>query len=354
MVLISLIFFTQLSWSKNLERFLTKYTTSNLRYISNNGRTVYIQKKPGVLSVINGYNSVDFLQEKEKSDFLVYTSTFKNKVAIESIPNVHTEFNLLKDHNIYVSNFGSSSVKMIGTGREARLHFNDEWISYFKSYDKKLILQNIITDKKFEFTLLNKMNPFFVPESTLLSSSNFLYTDINENGIAILVSHNLSSNVKTILFQSIQPGTRIELCNSKEFLAFGEFPYDGQERTSKIMMIKLGPEVNLAGYETIYSSTTHDTGNMTCTKDAVYFIKAVKGNEKLKIKSSDIFKINIVDQKEEQITNTGNINQIIEMDEKILVPFRGELLIAHGENNLVKDELKISTPEKNLESSNDE
>jgi len=354
MVLISLILFANLGWSQNLEKFLTKYTANNLRYISNNGKTVYVQKKPGVLSVINGYNSNDFLVEKEKSDFLVFTSHFKNRVAIESIPNVHTEFNPLKDHIIYASNFGSSSVKLIGSGREARLHLNDEWISYYNSYEKKLILKNIITDKEFQFSLSNKMNPFFVPENSLITSSHFLYTDINENGIAVLVSQNLSSNIKTILYQSIQPGTRLELCSNKDYLAFGEFPYDGLDRSSKIMMIKITSETNLAGYETIYNSTSHDLGNIACTKDSIYFIKATKENEKLKIKSTDIFKINITNQNVEQISNIGNINQIIEMDEKILVPFRGDFLIAHGQNNLVKDELKKSTPENSEESSSDE
>ncbi len=340
MALISLIFFCFLSQAKELNRFLTKYPADTLRYINEDGRTVYIQNRPGVLTVINGFNSFDIITESSNTDFLVNISSHKSKILIEGISNSHTEYNLLKNHQIFVAGLGKTSAKKIAEGRNARLHVSDEWVTYFDSYKKLIYVLNLVTDKKISINISNKNNPFFIPEVYMVNSSNILFTDIDENGISFLNSFNQNTKINTVLYKSTQSGTKLEICGNSDYISFGEFPFEGVTRQSKIMYLPLGAQTNLAGYETIYTSSDHDIGNMICKKESLFFIKSTQENEKTKVKTTDVFKLNLKDQKTTQITFNGGITQIIELDEKIIIPLRGELYLALGENNLVQDSLK--------------
>jgi hypothetical protein len=333
-------------FSKGLNSFLTKYPTEVLRYISQDGRVVYTQKSQGVLSVINGYNSMDFINENSKNDFLVHASSEKIQILIESIPNPNDEYNLLKKHIIYASKYGSNSFKKIGEGRNSKLHILDEWASYFDPYSKKIHIVNLYTEKQIEILLSKKNNPYFFPEVHMVNSSNILYTDVDEIGYAHLVSYNQSSKVRSILYKASQVGTKLEICGTDDYVAFGEFPYEGITRSSQIMHLPLKKETNLSGYETIYSSIDHDIGNMICLKEDIFFIKTVKEDSKIKTKETDVARLSLKDQKTTQITKEGNIGQMIEMDGKVLVPLRGELFLITGENNLKKDTLSPETSEE--------
>jgi hypothetical protein len=340
MGLISFLFLIQFTLASELPRFLTKYPIDTLKFISKDGRTVYTQKKSGVLSLINGFNSIDFLSEPSQTDFIVMGSDARIRLAIEAIPNAQTEFNLLKNHQLYITNWGNPSFKKIGTGKDVRLHLKDEWITFYDGYKKIIHIQNLITDKKFQIQLALKSNPFFTPDVIMLASDNVTYTEINENGFAALISYNLSTKISSIIYKANQTGTRLELCRSESYLGIGEFPYEGLKRGSKIMHLPIGNQTNLAGYTTIYSSVDHDIGNLICRPEHIYFIKTVKEDEKFRTKTTDVFQLDTKSQKLVVKTTTGNITQMINMDGRILIPFRGDFFIIEGENNLSRDNLK--------------
>lgn len=344
----SLLFlFVSLAWSQEPPRFLTKHTPESLRYVSMDGRVTYVQKKPGVLGFVGSFKSVDFLSDSSGSDILVVASPDRIRLAIEVVPNAHTEYNMFKNHKLFVVNYGNTQAKEVGKGRAARLHLKDEWLTSYDAYERVLNVQNLPTGKTYQIRLSNKSNPFFVPEAVMVAQDNVTYTDINENGYAALISYNLATKASSVIYRASQTGTKLELCRNQSYLAIGEFPYEGLTRGSKIMHIKIGSSTNLAGYSTIYNSVDPDVGNMVCLADTIYFVKTFGVNKNLTTRTTDAVRLDIKSQKIEQRTTMGNVSQLVEMDERVLVPFRGEFLVVEGNNNLGIDTLK-ATPKEEL------
>jgi hypothetical protein len=169
------------------------------------------------------------------------------------------------------------------------------------------------------------------------------HTDINEKGFVGLVQFNLITQKSLILYKASQSGTRIELCQQKDYLAFGEFPYDDLNRSSKILQIKLSASTNLAGFTTLYSSTDSDLGHMVCLEKHIYFIKTLTQLKKLNYKQTEAVKLDFKTTQIETISDLGSVNQIISMDGRVLIPYRGEFFVVEGGANLTDDRLKAPT-----------
>jgi hypothetical protein len=328
-----------------LPKLLTKHPTESLRYISYDGRYAYIQKKPGILSLVTSFRSTDFMTEENGNDFLIKSSPAKIRLVIESIPNPHTEMSMTKNHRIFVVDYGNTSSRYIGLGRNAKLHLGDEWISYYDMSEKTIRIQNLITQKKFEVKLSQKPHPFFIPDIEMLSSSSLLYTEINESGYSALIGYDLQSQKSTIAFKSAQSATRLELCRGENYLAVGEFPFDGVTRGSKIQVLSIRDFTNLTSFTSIYDSVEEDVGNILCTKGDIYFIKTMNQDQRLGTKVTEAVKIDLKSKSVKQLSSLKTTAQLIEMDGRILIPFRGDLYVIEGTSSLDVDVLK-SIPTK--------
>ncbi len=326
--------------AQELPKFLTKHAIESLRFITLDGKYAYVQKRPGVLGVVSSFRSVDFISESSQSDFLVKGSRFKQRLIIETIPFVHQEYNLLKDNKISVVDWGNSQVKDIGTGLNAKLHVQDEWISYFQAHQGILVLQNILTQKKFEIKLSAKDNPFFRPEVEMVSSDTILYTDINSTGYSALIRYQLATQKSTVIQRSPQTATHIELCQGQGYIGVGEFPYADAMRSSKISQIKLNGSSNLSGMNSLYNSTDQDIGNMVCMSDSIYFIKTMSHNKRLGLKQTEAVRLDLKTLQVEAKTKMNVVSQIIEMDGRVLIPHRGDYFVLEGTANLSDDKLK--------------
>jgi hypothetical protein len=349
MLWIKIFLLSFFAFSAELPRFYTKHSPETLRYISMDGRYAYVQKKAGVLGFVSSFRSVDFLSEKSENDFLVKASRAKARLVIESIPNVHNEMSLIKNHKLYVVDYGNTQVREVGFGRGAKLHLKDEWVSYYDAFGRMLHIQNLVTQKKYEIRLSPKKNPFFVPEVEMISARQVIYTDINENGFAAMISFDLETKSSTIFYKSSQNATRIELCQNEGYMGIGEFPYEGVSRGSKIQIIKLTESINLAGYTTLYNSVEQDLGNMICFKDSIYFIKTLALDKGLNHRITEAVKLDLKTQKIQARSELKTVSQLIEMDSRILIPFRGEFYVLEGESNIGVDTLKTAPTKEELE-----
>lgn len=343
MVWISFILLSFNLFAKELPKFLTKHSLDSIRYITLDGRYAYLQKKQGVLGLVSSFRSVDFISENSQSDFLVKDSRFKRRLIIEMIPEYQKEFNVFKNHKISVVDWGKTQVREIGFGRGARLHMDDEWITYYDTLEKIITIQNILTQKKYQIKLPPKTSPYFIPEVEMVSADTVVYTDANEKGFAAMIQYNLVTQKSTILYKSTQNGTRIELCQAKGYLGIGEFPYDDIARNSKILQIQLSGSTNLAGYSTIYNSTDTDLGNMICSENSIYFIKTLTHLKKINHKTTEAVKLDLKTTKVQTITDMGAVTQLIAMDGRILIPFRGDFHVVEGTANLTEDKLQSPT-----------
>lgn len=345
MLWISFILLSFSLFAKDLPRFLTKHPIESIRFITLDGRFAYVQKRPGVLGLINSFRSVDFISETSKSDFLVKDSRFKRRLIIETIPDAQ-EYNLIKNHKIGVVELGKTLITEIGFGKGSRLHLDDEWITFYDGMEKQITIQNILTQKKYFIKLPAKTSPFFMPEVEMVSSDTVVYTDVNDRGFVALISYNLVTQKSTIIYKSSQSGTRIELCQAKGYMGIGEFPYDDIARGSKILLISGS---NLAGYTTAYSSTDADLGNMICVEGAIYFVKTLTHQKKINFKVTEAVRLDLKTTKVQTITEMGAVTQIISMDGRILIPFRGDFHVLEGSHNLSDDKLKSpSSPQEEL------
>ncbi len=340
MVWISLILFSLTIFAKELPRFLTKHPTESIRFITLDGRYAYLQKRQGVLGLVSSFRSVDFISDNSQSDFIVKDSRFKQRLVIEVIPFHQKEFNLIKNHKILVVDWGKTQTREIGLGRDAKLHLDDEWISYYDPIAKIISLQNILTQKIFQIKLSPKISPYFFPEVEMVSADTLIYTDVNEKGYVALIQYNLVTQKSIILYKSSQNGTRLELCQAKGYLAIGEFPYDDIARTSKILQIKLTESTNLAGFSTIYSSTDSDLGNMLCQENSIYFIKTMVHLKRINSKQTEAVKLDLKTTQVQTVTDLESVTQLISMDGRILIPFRGDFHVLEGNANLTDDKLK--------------
>jgi hypothetical protein len=339
------ILFTTSVMAADLPRFLTKHSPDTLRYISMDGRYAYVQKKPGVLGMVSSFRSTDFLSESNTNDFSVKSSRFKARLAIESIPNAFDEMSLIKNHKIYVVDYGNTQTREIGVGRGAKLHLRDEWMTFYDMFEKKIMIVNLVTQKKFEIKLSKKANPFFIPDVEMVSSRGVVYSDINEQGYSAMVSYDLQTLTSNVIYKSSQTATRIELCQHQGYLAVGEFPYDGVDRGSKISMIPLTDVTNLAGLQSIYTSIEQDIGNMVCLPNWIYFVKTMNQDKQLNYRVTEAVKLELKTQNIEAKTSLKAVSQLLEMDGRVLIPFRGEFHVLEGQANIGEDSLK-SVPTK--------
>jgi hypothetical protein len=346
---ISLFFVFISLHAAELPRFLTKHSTDTLRYISMDGRQAYVQKKAGVLGLVSSFRSTDFLTDSNSNYFAVKASRFKNRIAIESVPNAYDEMSLIKNHKVFVADFGNTVTREIGTGRGAKLHLRDEWITYYDMYEKKIMIVNLVTQKKFEIKLSKKANPFFIPEVEMISSRGVVYSDINEQGYSAMVSFDLETLKSNIVYKSSQTATRIELCQHEGYLGIGEFPYDGVDRGSKISYVPISSVTNLSGMMSLYTSIEQDVGNMVCLPNWIYFVKTMNQDKQLNYKVTEAVKLEIKTQNIEAKTALKAVSQLIEMDGRVLVPFRGEFFVLEGSSNLGEDVLKNAPTKEELQ-----
>ena len=346
MVWISLLIVTFNVFAKDLPKFLTKHAADSIRFITLDGSYAYLQKRQGVLGLVSSFRTSDFISDKSMSDFLVKDSRFKQRLSIEIIPNAHQEMNLIKNHQIMVADWGKTQTRDIGLGRASRLHLNDEWISFYDPIEKIITIQNVLTQKKFQIKLSSKTSPFFFPEVEMITDQVIVYTDVNEKGYIGLVQYNLLTQKSIILYKASQNGTRLELCQHKGYVAVGEFPYDDIDRSSKIMQINVNATTNLAGFTTLYSSSDSDLGNMVCLENAIYFIKTMTHVKKLNAKQTEAVRLDLKTTQLQTMTEMSNVNQIISMDGRVLIPYRGEFYVLEGSANLTDDKLKAPVSPK--------
>lgn len=334
--------------SQGPEKLLTKHAVDAIRYIDGEGRVAYVRKRPGVLGIVSSFRSEEFVTDTPQSDFLVIATSLKRKVIVEIIKNQHTAFNIMRSNKLMVFNWGETKGKDIGTGMASRLHMADEWVSYYQPEKQSFIVKNLVTEKEYEIRLSVKANQFFIPEIAMIASDLIVYTDINDQGLSAVISYNLLTKKSQILHKASQVGTRTEICQADNYLAVGEFPYEGVNRGSKILQIPVLSTFNLGGFTTAYESSEQDLGNMVCTGDGIYFIKTVNQNSLLGLKTTDAVKLNIRNSQITQKSNLGTVTQLINMDGRVLLPHRGSFYVLEGEYNLSSETLKTPGPKEEL------
>jgi hypothetical protein len=324
-------------------KLLTKHSMDAIRFISHDGRLAYVKKRPGVLGLVSYFRSVDFVSDAAHAEFSVTTSADRRRVVVEVIPNFHTQFNPYKLHKLLVSGWGDPVVKEVGQGIAPTLHLGDEWLSFYDPLRQSIVVQNLVTEKKYDIRLSPKPGAFFVPQVRMINPETVVFTDINETGVAGVIAHNLLTAKRTVMLKSTQSGTKVELCQGENYLAIGEFPFEGVTRGSRVLHLKLGSS-NLAGHTTLYESSAQDLGNMVCLSDSIFFVKTMSQHRRTGVRTTEAVKLDIRTTRLKVLTSLSVVNQLLNIDGRILAPVRGEFYVLEGDHDLSSDTLRGGTP----------
>lgn len=323
-----------------LPEISTKQAINNLRFISKDGKFTYYQRRSGSLLLSTNYDVDEVLKGPVGTQYTVTSSKARKYTLIEQSVNFHTYLSVRKLNKIYYSRFGEKTKQYIGEGLDAKLHRNDNWISYYNPYVNKLSFNNLVNPSaNFHVILRNKKNPYFIPQRRFITKSNVLYTDLNKEGTPGLIVFNRQNSKSKLLQKSENQFMRYELCTNDQSIYIGTFGSDRKNPYSSIAVYSK-KDFNLGKGKIFYDNNKNDIGQLLCNHDDanIYFIKDM--SKEYGSTSYEVARLNIETKKIKILSSLKWVNSIVNMDGRLLLPFRGTYYVLSGENNAAtKDNL---------------
>lgn len=336
-----IIAFVSTVQSAELPQIQTKQALDNIRFISKDGKYTYYQQRSGDLHMSTNYNNSVVMKNDKGTYYTLSSSESRRKIVIEVIKNYHKSLDYFKLNEIYLLNMGKTDPKMIANGKNPQLHLKDRWLSYFVPRKKEIRLKNIMTKTpELSIKLFNPVNPYFTPQVIMPTPDTVFYTDINKQGYMAIQMYTLSEKKITTVYKAKFAGIRLDFCKLKEELFIGEFSYDGINRGSSILKLKLFNNPGFKKFSTLYQSPLPDIGHLTCSEDDLYFIKTTEYNENINSRKSEAASLALKNNKVKILTELNYVTNIVKMDGTILIPFRHKYYVAHGKSLLNQDALK--------------
>ncbi len=332
-VLLLTIFFSESAFGK-LNPLITKQDVGRMRYLSEDGSLSIFQRRNGELSLSTNYAVDAILKGPPLTNYLVTASPNKKYFIIEKDENYLRSHSIRREREIYKIIAGGKTPDFIGKGIASKLHYQDTWASFYRPYQKKIVIKSLVNKiLDFEILIKNPNSEYFIPEILFVDNNRVLYSDVNELGQIALFLFSRESKKVEIVYKAEEAGKYLEMCKMKDKLYLGEFAYHGVELESRILEFSLNKKLDYAKGRIIYESPKRDLGNMICfeKEERVYFVKAFYEEENFYNLKSDVV---FVDPKKlvlKRISTIGDVTHIIEMDQRILAPHEGEFLIVAGD-----------------------
>jgi hypothetical protein len=322
-----------------LPELVTKQSSANLRFISEDGKYTYYQDRSGQLLLSTNYSVTTVIKGSAGDQYEVLASPARKKLLIIQRNNFFRVNSALETPNIYVGDFGKSISRAITNGLNARLHQNDEWLSYYKPKSKTLIFQSLIDGSRdFEVKLRNPVNPYFIPQAVLIGGRVVLFTDLNVSGHTGIARYNADTQKTDLLYKTDRPGIKVELLRDGDTLIIGKFPQtrESHESSIEILTISNPEKFTLESAKKIYSSPLCDPGNMkfTANHKKIWFIKDVSENKSVATTKTEAASVNITSGDVVIESDLSGVTQIVNMDGHILLPYRGQLFSVTGKTDL--------------------
>lgn len=316
-----------------LVELLAKQATNNIRFISNDGKLTYYQKRSGQLLLSSNYKVFEILKGSQSNHYTILSTPARKKLVVMQNNNYHTFYSMRGLENIFIVNFGQSFAREVGTGMAPRLHNDDQWLSYYNPYNKIIYFEHTAnTALKYQIKINGRKNPYFVPQVVMYSEDQVAYTDMNEDGVIGVFLFKRSSGKSELKYKLNSPFSRLELCYTGNDLYIGEF---GLPLTGPGSVIKKLKPLDFESYknvETIYTSSLNDPGNMNCReKDFIYFSKNIGATNAKAI--YEIVQLDVNLKKEKVLTYFKSVTQLIDMDGVFLINEKGKTFIVKGNNN---------------------
>lgn len=335
-----LVFLVPLIANGKLPELQTKQAIHKIRYISENGKVTYYQKDSGEFQMSTNYNFANLLKLKSNTQYTVTASEQQERIAVMANDSFHSKLNLKKDNRIYVGKIGSSTEPtFLGDGVNPKLHLKDTWISYYQNRTDSIIFHSFNKNVKMRSIKLPKgYTPYFSPEVFLITPNDAIYTGLNKEGHQGVFFYSFLDEKFQLIYKTKKKGHKVELCVQENNLIIGDFPLLATGIGSRIISLGLFQN-KFKDFQTIYTSSLPDIGNMICEREKIYFVKTIKLDTEISSRKTEVSSVNIKTNKVEILSNLQFVSHVMKMNNKILIPFRGKYLIVRGENTLKKEEI---------------
>lgn len=336
-----LISFTLFAAESKLKVLKTKQSLNNIRFISSNGKFTYFQKRSGELLLSKNYKNLEVLTNKSDTEYFIYSSISKKNLIIEVDDSFNSIMSYLKMNKLFIVPYGTEKATEIGEGKAPKLHLDDQYFSLFNPKEKSIEYYNLSSSKKvFTVKLANSLNPFYIPETSMLTNYDIIYTDINQEGQNAIIWHSILDKKSQTIYKSSLSGGKLEYCLMDKKLYIGEFSFGDIPNPSKIVEIPLYNNEHFKNSNILYQTQQSDIGNMNCMNNKIFFIKTLSYNKGLNLKSSEVAMYDLKENKTTVLSDLKYVTQIIRLDDLLVAPFRGEYYLVQGEANLIQDGIK--------------
>lgn len=337
-ILLLLFFSTTVGADSLLPELFTKQPIINVRFLSQDGLLTYFQNGSGQLLLSTNYQATEILKGRPGSNFLMISSSARRYLLFTIDEHFHDFYSIREPLSVYKLRFGKSIPEKIGHGQSPRLHLNDTWATFYHFQEKELHFQNLMTGAlKFKIALNNETNPYFSPQVTMIDKETILFSDINDEGFPGILLFNRGDKKSKIIYKGNSVREKIELCLKDDQLIIGIFGLDKSGRGSEILSYPL-TGLKFDKKDDLYKSKKNDIGNIVCNfdKESIYFVKNLSENIK---EQHEAVKLNLKTKRVKIISDVGYANQIVPMDDKLLLPFRGKIYVLEGRSNYKSDPL---------------
>ncbi len=328
-----------------LPELITKQSTTNLRFITQDGRYTYYQKRSGSLFFSTNYKVSEMIKGATNTQYTVFAGTAQKKLVITQNEFFHNYYSIRNPEMIYLADYGSLPVRKIGYGISPRLHLNDTWISYFNPTENKITFeQTNNTAIKFSIKINNHTNPYFIPNVVMADENTLYFTDLGEGGVPGLVEFKRSISKTNLIYKANTPLVKFDLCFNNSILYFRQFGLNTSSSGTTFYKINF-PFKEFSQRDLFYTSTLNDVGNIVCelSPNEIYFIKNTGlANSPL----YDVAEFNFPNKKLNLLSDLRTTTSIFNMDGTLLTLDHGSYLIVKGNTDYKNiDTLKMK-PDK--------
>lgn len=329
-----------------LPELLTKQAVTNIRFISQDGKFTYYQKRSGSLLFSTNYKVQEIMKGAIGTEYTLIASPAHKKIIILQNPNFHNLYSFRRKLKIFLLNFGETTPIEIGRGISPRLLLDDTWLSYYDPYSKNLNFESTKNAAlKFSIKLNNKINPYFIPNVLMSDENTIYYTDLNEKGMVGVLEYKRNSIKSSIIYKASSTMVKAEICINQNHLILGLFGIHFSKEGSSITSSTL-PFQDFSKRESIYTSELNDIGHLICDfdKDNIAFIKNY-GN--VNSPAYDIANLNTLSKKLSPLTELKTITNILNLDGTLLTQEKGKYYVVKGDVDYKNvDALKSRTDNK--------
>lgn len=315
-----------------LPELLTKQAVNNIRFLSQDGKFTYYQKRSGSLLFSSNYKVLEILKGKLGTQYTLIGSNAKSKIVVMQNETFHNFYSLRTKEKLFLLDFGETNLKEVGFGSAPALHLNDTWLSYYDYYSKTITFENTANAAlKFTIKLNNRINPYFTPQVLMSDENTIYYTDLSETGAVGILEYRRSTGKAEILFKAHTPMVKAEICLHNKSLILGLFGINYSKEGTVISKANL-PMTDFSKREVIYKSDINDAGQMICdySKETITFIKNYGTNDSYK---TDLVDLNPATKALTPLSEMKTITSVINMDGTLLALDKGKYFIVKGNND---------------------